>query len=123
MGDSLVYRLRKRAEIRRGAMNRKSVQEGKPDRISDLLEEAADRLSNKWIRVEDSVPELYDSDFCGKQSNPVLGLSLCGAILVVTCEKYDEDSTPKWFSNCSEHWQLSGLSYWMPLPDVPQKEE
>lgn len=39
--QSLVFRLRKRAEIRRQIKDRKSVQEGAPDRISDLLEEAA----------------------------------------------------------------------------------
>jgi hypothetical protein len=44
MSDDLVYRLRKRAEIRRQISDRKSVQEGKPDRIADLLEEAADEL-------------------------------------------------------------------------------
>ena len=46
--QSLVFRLRKRAEIRRQISSRKSVQEGAPDRIADLLEEAAneiDRLS------------------------------------------------------------------------------
>lgn len=42
--ESLVYRLRKRAEIRRQIADRKSVQEGKPDRIADLLEEAADEI-------------------------------------------------------------------------------
>jgi hypothetical protein len=42
--ETLIYRLRKRAEIRRQISSRKSVQEGKPDRIADLLEEAADRL-------------------------------------------------------------------------------
>jgi hypothetical protein len=42
--DDLVYRLQKRAEIRRQIQSRKSVQEGKPDRISDLLEEAAKRI-------------------------------------------------------------------------------
>ena len=40
--QSLVYRLRKRAEIRRQIQDRRSVQEGQPDRIADLLEEAAD---------------------------------------------------------------------------------
>lgn len=39
--QSLVFRLRKRAEIRRQIQGRKSVQEGKPDRIADLLDEAA----------------------------------------------------------------------------------
>lgn len=44
MNDDLIYRLRKRAEIRRNISTRKSVQEGKPDRIADLLEEAAQAL-------------------------------------------------------------------------------
>jgi hypothetical protein len=42
--QSLVFRLRKRAEIRRQIQGRKSVSEGKPDRIADLLEEAANEL-------------------------------------------------------------------------------
>lgn len=42
--EDLVYRLRKRAEIRRTISSRKSVQEGKPDRLADLLDEAANEL-------------------------------------------------------------------------------
>lgn len=42
--QSLVFRLRKRAEIRRQIQTRKSVQNGEPDRLADLLEEAADEL-------------------------------------------------------------------------------
>ena len=42
--QSLIFRLRKRAEIRRQIQDRKSVQEGRPDRIADLLEEAADEI-------------------------------------------------------------------------------
>jgi hypothetical protein len=45
MSEDLIYRLKKRAEIRRQISTRKSVQEGKPDRIADLLEEAANALS------------------------------------------------------------------------------
>jgi hypothetical protein len=48
--QSLVFRLRKRAEIRRQIQDRKSVQENKPDRIADLLDEAAteiERLQNE----------------------------------------------------------------------------
>lgn len=51
--QDLVYRLRKRAEIRRQIPGRKSVEEGKPDRIADLLEEAAkeiETLRSKCIR-------------------------------------------------------------------------
>jgi hypothetical protein len=42
--QSLLFRLRKRAEIRRQIKDRRSVQEGTPDRIADLLEEAADEI-------------------------------------------------------------------------------
>jgi len=52
--QSLVFRLRKRAEIRRQIQGRKSVEEGKPDRIADLLDEAAneiDRLNDMVKRV------------------------------------------------------------------------
>ena len=42
--NDLVYRLRKRAEIRRQIPGRKSVVGGKPDRIADLLEEAAEEI-------------------------------------------------------------------------------
>jgi len=42
--SDLVFRLRKRAEIRRQIPNRKSVLNGEPDRIADLLEEAAARI-------------------------------------------------------------------------------
>jgi len=42
--QSLVFRLRKRAEIRRQIPGRKSVEEGARDRIADLLEEAADHI-------------------------------------------------------------------------------
>ena len=42
--EDIVYRLRKRAEIRRQIPSRKSVQEGAADRIADLLEEAANEI-------------------------------------------------------------------------------
>ena len=42
--NDLVYRLRKRAEIRRQIPGRKSVEEGTPDRIADILEEAASEI-------------------------------------------------------------------------------
>ena len=53
--QSLVFRLRKRAEIRRQIPSRKSVQEGARDRIADLLEEAAYEIE----RLNDILEE-YD---------------------------------------------------------------
>jgi len=43
--NDLIFRLRKRAEIRRNIPTRKSVQEGTPDRIAALLDEAAEGLA------------------------------------------------------------------------------
>ncbi len=42
--QDIVFRLRERARIRRQIPGRKSVEEGKPDRIADLLEEAAHEI-------------------------------------------------------------------------------
>ena len=42
--NDLVYRLRKRSEIRRQIPTRKSVQNNEPDRIADLLDEAAKEI-------------------------------------------------------------------------------
>jgi len=44
--QDLIFRLRKRAEIRRQISTRKSVQNGEPDRIADLLEEAAKEIES-----------------------------------------------------------------------------
>jgi hypothetical protein len=54
--EDLVYRLRKRAEIRRQISTRKSVQEGAPDRIADLLEEAATEIE----RLNREVDSLWE---------------------------------------------------------------
>ena len=56
--EDLVYRLRKRAEIRRQISTRKSVQEGAPDRIADLLDEAAAEI----VRLQDKVQSLWDEE-------------------------------------------------------------
>jgi len=44
MSEDIIYRLRKRAEIRRQIPNRKAVEEGLPDRLANLLDEAADEI-------------------------------------------------------------------------------
>jgi hypothetical protein len=49
MEETLVTRLRKRAEIRRQIPTRKSVQNREPDRIADLLEEAAKEIDRLLV--------------------------------------------------------------------------
>jgi len=56
--QSLVFRLRKRAEIRRQIPNRKSVEEGAPDKIANLLEEAAHEIERL-----NEVVELYRDEY------------------------------------------------------------
>ena len=61
--NDLVYRLRKRAEIRRQITTRKSVQNGEPDRIADLLEEAAnniEHLENYNARLRECIEKSID---------------------------------------------------------------
>ena len=58
--QTLVERLRIRASIRRNNTERKSVQEGKPDRISDLLEESADEIERLYLVIEDLKDEIYE---------------------------------------------------------------
>ena len=53
-----MYRLRKRAEIRRQIPGRKSVEEGARDRIADLLEEAADEIQRLKTVNRDQFYEL-----------------------------------------------------------------
>lgn len=49
--QTLVERLITRASIRRGITTRKSVQKGEPDRIADLLEEAANEITDLQEQV------------------------------------------------------------------------
>ena len=54
----LVDRLLTRAHIRRTIVTRKSVQENKPDRIADILEEAANAINQLRPMTDDE----YDND-------------------------------------------------------------
>ena len=51
--QSLLFRLRMRAHIRRQIPNRKAVEEGTPDRIADLLEEAAAEIDELLSRIDE----------------------------------------------------------------------
>ena len=71
MNNDLVFRLRKRAEIRRQIKTRKSVQNNEPDRISDLLEEAANRIEELENRYVKSYPvHSCDIPGCVSCANP-----------------------------------------------------
>ena len=61
--DDIVYRLRKRAEIRRQIPGRKSVQEGKADRMADLLDEAANEIESLRDQIEGLHCDLAGEDW------------------------------------------------------------
>ena len=65
--QSLVFRLAKRAEIRRQIPGRKSVEEGASDRIADLLEEAAMYIMHLEQRVGHLEQRVSNADW---QLNP-----------------------------------------------------
>jgi len=62
IAEDLVYRLRKRAEIRRQITTRKSVQEGAPDRIADLLDEAAKAIELLEHELQHMIEEAAGED-------------------------------------------------------------
>lgn len=68
MNEDLVFRLRKRSEIRKQITTRKSVQNNEPDRIADLLEEAANYI--EALKKEVALQRL--SDFTQEFSDAVL---------------------------------------------------
>lgn len=62
--QTLPEKLRGRAQIRRGDLSRKSVQEGRPDRAADLMEEAAARieeLEDKFRSLGSQVQDMMNA--------------------------------------------------------------
>jgi hypothetical protein len=51
--EDLIERLHIRASIRRSIPHRKSVQENKPDRIADLLDEASETMTDLLAIIQD----------------------------------------------------------------------
>ena len=61
MREDLIARLRERARIRRQIPTRKSVQNGEPDRIAALMDEAADAMKNETKFTQDLLAALEAS--------------------------------------------------------------
>ena len=63
MSHDLIFRLRERARIRRQIPTRKSVREGKEDRIALLLEEAADEIERLSDYIDDCAEMFHGEDW------------------------------------------------------------
>ena len=70
MSDDIIYRLRKRAEIRKSITSKKSVQNNEPDRISDLLEESANKIESLTRDLIGA--SLYEHDYKTLMAKPPL---------------------------------------------------
>lgn len=121
--QSLVDRLRIRASIRRSIPSRKSVQEGKPDRIADLLEESADEIerltkigNQEWVSVKDTLPEKYRECLV----YPWIGDYILTAELQSDGWCYTEYVTGY---GAEVHTLPEGrITHWMYLPGEPKQE-
>lgn len=66
----------------------------------------------EWLPVTQS-PPMKTGELGWLSSDPLLSFGLDGKFRVVTLELVDPDSTPTWFSHCSERWNLNGvISQW-----------
>jgi hypothetical protein len=84
--NDLVYRLRKRAEIRRQIPTRKSVQENQPDRIADLLEEAANEIER--LKTAPVFPQ-WPNTASHKRGCHVCGIGANGEVMGYVCSRSD----------------------------------
>ena len=121
--NDLIYRLRKRAEIRRQIPTRKSVQNNEPDRIADLLEEAAneiEKLRNN-TRLTWEVNDLpYKQDYAGSSPAPSTKIKTVGggigrrAVFKIQCPKGRVGSSPTWPTKHKITWKVKSVgSRWL----------
>ena len=92
--DDLVFRLRKRAKIRRQITTRKSVQENKPDRLADLLDEAAGRIAD----LEEALCVIYRGLDDAGEDPYVYGETTVRDLIVDTLPRARE-----WYSKADGH--------------------
>lgn len=64
--DDLIFRLRKRAEIRRQISTRRSVERGEADKIADLLDESANRIEKNESEIKELKEYKFMYESCNK---------------------------------------------------------
>jgi hypothetical protein len=73
---------------------------------------------NNWI--EASVPpDLQESEYLDLWRSAHVLVFDGVSQRIARYEKWD-DCDPKWYSSCSERWELLGIKFWMYLPDTPK---
>lgn len=74
-----------------------------------------------WNEASDPPGFEVETDFGAYwlASKRVLVVDKSGYMTVATYEQVDCDTAPKWYSGCSERWELKNITHWMWLPDAP----
>ena len=73
----------------------------------------------KWTPIS-IPPDMPLMEYGWPMSEPKLGITKAGRMLVVTHEQLAEDCEATWISACSERWDVSKeLTHWMDLPQLP----
>jgi hypothetical protein len=75
----------------------------------------------KWTSTKALLPEIEKDSTGSKSSKPVLVVTGLKQIRIATLEQYYDDEEYRWYSVCSERWDITkqGVSHWMPLPPLP----
>lgn len=83
----------------------------------------------EWISTKDKLPKItnkysYDDNYDDECHYVLVVLQYkdnTQTITVASYEQWDEDESPVWYDNSSEHWDLEDrVSYWMELPKKPK---
>lgn len=118
--QSLVFRLRKRAQIRRKSEDRKSVAEGRADRVADLLDEAATEIELcglatsqvRWTHIDDALPPLSVWVLVGGHSKKRGAWILCAA-------RMPRDGGGWEWENNTDEPPFATLEFWAPVDEPP----
>lgn len=92
--------------------------------VLDHLREAT-KMVPKWVSVEERLPEMHQStyeDIDGMhkryQSEPVLGVDICGEVAIVWHNRTDYGES-YWED---EPGNIYEITHWMPFPEPPSTE-
>lgn len=107
--QSLVERLRVRAYIRRQIPTRKSVQENKPDRLADLLEEAAEAIEKKDEMIHSLRQALKFMSRSGGDCHGGVGLMTKPYIMIKTSKYCSKPSIKNLF------WEIASSHGILPM--------
>jgi len=82
---------------------------------------------NNWNKTKDLKPTITKNYYCDINNKYfddepyyVLGIDKHNNMKIVTYEQWDNDESPKWYDNSTEHWNLEDdIILWQELPKNP----